>query len=340
MSWRRFVLFGSLLLAGACAPAPPKPSPAWTPPRFAPGFEAGANLHSTPHLNWLRAMGAHWVRLNLDWDAIQPRRGVWDFEQADASIAAAEAAGLKVYACLLYSPPWASANGKGNGVPTAEAWNAYVTAVARRYGNRVQAYGIWNEPNLDDYWAGNARDYTQRLLIPASAIIHREAPGVIVAGPDLAHLATGTIPVPQFFREMKQYGGIEALDVVSHHLYGQEDFEAKLIGAKFLGITYRPGLKQMLKAAGLGDKELWLTETGVDAKALGEARQAELLDAQWRVLATQPWVKKAFVYAWADDPSQDQRWGLIDAQGNAKPAFEAMWRLLLVPSILDQNLRL
>lgn len=331
MRGRRFVLLGSLLLAGACAPVPPKPDPdaAWVQPLFAPGFEAGANLHSAEHLPWLRNMGARWARLNLEWAMIQPAPGVWDFSRTDAAVAQVEAAGLKIYACLLYSPAWASSNGRSNGVPDQAAWEAYVTAVVRRYGSRIQAYGIWNEPNLDDYWVGNARDYTQKLLIPAAAIIHRDAPGVLVAGPDLAHLATGTIPVPQFYRELKAYGGAEALDVVSHHLYGHADYEAKLIGAKFLGVTYRPGLKQMLANAGLDGKELWLTETGVNAKELGEAQQAAELEAQWRFLATQPWVKKAFIYAWADDASQDSQWGLLRSDGSVKPAYEVMWRLLL-----------
>lgn len=337
---RHLVLFGLLIFAGACAPALPKPQPAWVPPLFAPDFEAGANLHSAPNLSWLRNMGAKWVRLNLDWEAIQPRPGLWDFTRADAAVALAEAAGLKVYGCLLYSPPWASSNGRGNGVPDQKAWEAYVRAVARRYGTRIQAYGIWNEPNLEEFWAGNARDYTQRLLIPASAIIRREAPGVLVAGPDLAHLATASIPVPQFYREMKEHGGFEALDVVSHHLYGREDFEAKLLGAKFLGVTYRPGLKQMLRQAGLQSKPLWITETGVNARSVGELRQAELLEAQWRVLAREPWVKKAFVYAWADDESQHSEWGLIDKKGQAKPAYETMWRLLLPMPIPGESLRL
>jgi hypothetical protein len=275
-----------------------------------------------------------WVRLNLDWEAIQPRPGVWDFSQADASIAAAEAAGLKIYACLLYSPPWASSNGKGSGVPPVAAWEAYVRAVTRRYGSRIKAYGIWNEPNLDDYWVGNARDYVQVLLLPASAIIHQEAPGALVAGPDLAHLVTATIPVPQFFAELKRYGGAEALDVISHHVYGREDFEDKLLGANFFGFKYRPGLKQMLSQAGLADKNLWLTETGVDAQRVGEGRQAQLLEEQWRLLAAQPWIKKAFVYAWADDTGQDSQWGLLDRRGNPKPAYYALGRLLSGSSTL------
>ena len=338
--WRRFVLLGGLVAAGACQMLPPKPDSdaAWIQPSFAPGFEAGANLHSAPHLEWLRNMGAKWVRLNLDWEAIQPRRGVWDFSRADGAIAAANRAGLKVYACLLYSPAWASSNGCMSGVPEARAWEDYVEAVACRYGTRVKAYGIWNEPNLDDYWAGNARDYVQRLLIPASAIIHRDAPGVLVAGPDLAHLATATIPVGQFYRELKRYGGVEALDVVSHHLYGHQDFEAKLLGAKFLGVTYKAGLKQMLERAGLEKKEVWVTETGVDAKEAGEAQQAAELEAQWRVLARQGWVTKAFVYAWADDPGQDSQWGLLRPDGSVKPSYEVLWRLLL-PPIPAQSLR-
>jgi hypothetical protein len=323
-----------LVLVGACAPARPKPNAFGPHSIFPPGFEAGANLHSNPQLERLRAMGATWVRLNLDWEAIQPHVGVWDFSQADASIAAAEKAGLKVYACLLYSPPWASPSGKSNGVPRHDAWEAYVSAVARRYGTRVRAYGIWNEPNLDDYWAGNARDYVQVLLLPASAIIHREAPGVLVAGPDLAQVLTGTISVTQFFRELKRYGGVKALDVITHHVYGREDFEGKLLGAKFLGLTYRPGLKQVLYQAGLANKDLWLTETGVNAKDVGEERQARLLDAQWRLLAAQPWVKKAFVYAWADDAGQDSEWGLLDKQGRPKPAYHALEGLLTGSSTL------
>jgi hypothetical protein len=296
-------------------------------------FEIGANIHMNEYerLDQLCSAGARWVRMDLLWPAIEPVRGQWDFSRADAALAQARRQGLKVYANLLYSPAWASGNGQYTGVPRQADWEDFVRMMARRYGGQVEAFGIWNEPNLDEFWAGNARDYTQVLLKPAYNIIHREAPGVKVAGPELAHLYSATIPVPKFLDEMRRDGGLEALDIFSHHVYGNADFRGKLDGFWLGALLFRPGLKQMLEAAGQGGREVWITEMGVDAAKLGEEGQAREMERQLRVLASLPWVEKAFVYEWQDnpDPAHHSGWGLCRGDGTVRPAYAALQRALL-----------
>ncbi len=113
-------------------------------------------------------VGASFIRLPISWHLMEgSEKGVtpgWYWNELDADIAAAEDAGLDVLITFGQTPCWASSDPQKNcsgGDATYLKFlpidaQDYADALGRlvaRYGDRVMAWEIWNEPNL----AGNLR---------------------------------------------------------------------------------------------------------------------------------------------------------------------------------------
>jgi hypothetical protein len=328
---RAFVL-GLFLtfFCGACASdaiyAPP--GPVSGAPTSKPQLGVNIHIDSGPRLDKVRDLGASWVRMDVNWSQLEAQPGQWDYRVLDAVLKRAKALHLNVYACLISPPAWASSNRQSNGVPDPAAWRAFVRAVARHSQGRIAAYGIWNEPNLEESWAGTVEQYVDVLLKPAFEEIRAADPQAKVAGPDLAHLYSARIDPLTFFLELKRLGGDAYLDVLSHHLYGGDDLQAKVQGIFFGPIRYRPGLLQMLDQAGLSGKELWITEWGVNSQDRSEELQCVWMAEQWAYLSSLRQVRKIFVYHLADDAGNAERWGLLRADGSPKPGYLVLKNLL------------
>jgi hypothetical protein len=83
-----------------------------------------------------------------------------------------------------------------------------------------------------------------------------------------------------------------------------------------------------LEQAGLGDKEVWITETGVDAKAWGESEQARRLKTQLEFLETQDWIQNVFIYELSSVVNEGPHWGLLRADLSSRPAFLSIQKFI------------
>ena len=110
-------------------------------------------------LEKLQAAGFRWVRQRLDWGELEPAPGVYDWSPADALVDGIAAAGLTPILVLDGSPAWARApeDRSPNDNPLAPpadpgSFAEFAAAVARRYGDRVRHYQLWDEPNIAPHW--------------------------------------------------------------------------------------------------------------------------------------------------------------------------------------------
>jgi len=127
----------------------------------------------------LRVAGGDAVKLVADWADIESRRGTLRWDLLDAAVDAARAAGLRVVLVLSYTPRWASpATGAELADPAIyarqppkrlEDWDAFVTAAASRYRDRVHDWQIWTARGLP-LFRGTTREYVE-LLRSARVII-------------------------------------------------------------------------------------------------------------------------------------------------------------------------
>lgn len=305
----------------------------------------GVNLHApqgaalAAQLDRVKAAGIGWVRIDFIWAAVQPDRATWDWTAYDAIAAAARKRKIEVYATLAYTPAWATDGPEIIGVPRDPAdWAEFCFRAAKRYRSTIRTWGMWNEPNLPRFWAGSREEYVDVILKPGADAVHAAVPTARVAGPDLAHLTTGSADWYDWLRLTLLEAG-DRLDIITHHLYdtdGSRDVTSKLEKSTTFGSrpslwdAVNPSVREVLKTtAWYRQKPFWLTETGWESARVSEDGQAANytgLLGDWFTGGSRgngrDWVDKVFFYE-LQDPPTDFTWGLLRADGSQKPAYGA-----------------
>jgi len=258
MSLSIVVSFAILLAPGAQS----GPTAALTPPPIpVPSELFGMHFHhlgtTTP---WPGIPIAEWRLWDayVGWPNLEPMRGRWRFETLDKYVALASEHHVGLLLPLGLSPTWASARPqeKSTYQPGAAAeprniedWRFYVGTVVRRYKGRIQAYEIWNEPNLKQFWSGSV-DQMITLTREASQIIRDIDPQAVIVSPS----ATQDRGVP-WLGEFLLKGGGAFVDVIGYHLYiAPQPPEATL--------SLVSSVRQTMVQTGVGEKPLWNTEAG------------------------------------------------------------------------------
>jgi hypothetical protein len=217
---------------------------------------------------------------------------------------------------IAYAPPWATGRSSDKWFPRPEhdgAWAAFVDAAVRRYGDRVRAYEVWNEPNhadFGDYGDGSDKVRLRRywdLVRLTNAQIKTACPAcLVVAGGS----ASGTRPKrqpavpsrranpnsPAAWLDWAYRNGYgDDFDAVAHHPYPRwthrEGPSASSCGRPDLslfGPKYRPdrpyrqqcgqlaALRAVLVDHGDGHKQIWGTEWGYPTASFMGARHLPL----------------------------------------------------------------
>lgn len=300
-------------------------------PEFATRFpEAPAGLDPSPFgvnshiagddiLESLASIGIRWHRVDVDWNVIERAEGEYDWRELDRVIATAGRLNLSVYATIAYTPGWASGTNDRASPPRDPAqYHGFVRRVARRYRGRVQCLGVWNEPDLPQFFRGTREQYLRDILVPGLQAIREEAPEVATGGPDLSGARNA---LRDWLRLVLDAAG-SLLDVITHHQYGGNDTVAGRV-------REIESVRSFLVSAGHGETPFWLTETGW---SVSPSQQADLLRGMLREMLARPWWNKTF---WYD--SHGPGTGLLESDsspqpGAPKPAFFA-YRDLIAESV-------
>jgi hypothetical protein len=117
-------------------------------------------------LNELQSLGVHSLRVILTWKTVAPGGdqatmpkfeptdpAAYDWGEYDPLMAAAKARGWSVLMTISGPVPvWATAAKLDDKTrPNAAAFAAFTTAVGRKYGDQVNTWAIWNEPNQPQF---------------------------------------------------------------------------------------------------------------------------------------------------------------------------------------------
>lgn len=130
------------------------PLPALTTPITVREYGIEANLigHMDAAAS-LNALGMNWVKQEINWRDFEPVKGQIDFAALDAIVNMLQGQGTKILFTITAAPDWSRSILEENGPPDNFAdYGDFVTALAARYAGRVNAYEIWNEPNLRSKW--------------------------------------------------------------------------------------------------------------------------------------------------------------------------------------------
>lgn len=276
---------------------------AWNPD----GRPAAAELH---------AIGVRWVR--LEFKAFPDA-----YQQIDSYITAYRSAGIRVLLIVDYS----SYTHGGLGTPgvngTDNEWDDYIAGftvavgeLAAHYGNDVDAWQVWNEPDLLACDPGvydpcvPAHKYGPMLCAVQAAIgAHSHRP-VVTAG-----LASGQ---PSFLSDaISAAGGTLCADAVAVHPYGQrapDDWPDPTWGFG--------NMSDLLTAYQAFGVPLWISEIGTD----DQTNQADYLTNVYALirgsfLQADPPVTRVFWFCWSDAMVLPH--GLLDEAGDPKPSYTA-----------------
>jgi hypothetical protein len=230
------------------------------------------------------------------WPDLEPSKGRWNFNDLDKATNLAQQHGTSVLLTLATTPQWASAHpdlksgwqqpGLTSEPSSMDDWRAFVTQVATRYKGRINAYEIWNEPNLKQYWMGST-DQLIALTRTAHDAIKAVDPDALVVSP--AATTSGGVG---WLDEFLSKGGGQYVDVIGYHFYvhPQPPESAADLAQK---------VKQIMQKNGVGNKPVWCTEIGwSEPKPFPSDELAAAYVARTYVVSWAAGVARVFWYAW------------------------------------------
>jgi polysaccharide biosynthesis protein PslG len=190
---------------------------------LSPDFGAQAFLWWRPEvaerdLKLMQEGGFNWVKQAFAWETIEGEgKGQFDWSIADRVVRSVNNDGLKLLARLSSDPElntfWA-----GHPPGNADNFADFAFALASRYNCQpgaqgcIQAYQVWNEPNLAREWGGNPPNPAQygEFLRKAYAAIKRGNPNAIVISAGMAPTGDNNnvaMPDDVFYDQMYQAMG-------------------------------------------------------------------------------------------------------------------------------------
>jgi polysaccharide biosynthesis protein PslG len=197
-------------------PSPTPPPPTARPPAIS-GAMSSPDLGMQAFLWWrpevadrdlalIKDAGFGWVKQMVSWQDIEGAgKGAYDWSNMDRIVDQVQQYGLKLLVRVSQDPDrpfWA-----GSPPDNGKAFADFMGALATRYKGRIQAYQVWNEPNLAREWGNKRPDpagYT-RMLRSAYQAVKAADPNAIVV---TAGMAPPTEDSERAMPDMRFYQGM------------------------------------------------------------------------------------------------------------------------------------
>ncbi|MDM8519739.1 beta-galactosidase, partial [Anaerolineales bacterium HSG6] len=225
--------------------------------------------------------GFTWIRQPIPWAEIEPTRNEIDWSaydriieavsQFNADLPADTPAELKIklITILHTTPSWARTADAPPTTPPEELhhFGRFTRLFAVRYGDNINHYQIWHEPNLSANWGNRFVDpagYT-RLLREATVNIKAADPQAVIIS---AGLAPTLEDGPLNLNEMAYLDGLYAahaerwFDVVATQIYGFATEPEQSADPAVLGFSRTELLRQVMLNHGDAETPIWATAFG------------------------------------------------------------------------------
>jgi len=177
----------------------------------------------------IAAAGFKWVRMDFVWEAIERKKGEYDWSDYDAFSAELKKHGLRAYYILdysnpLYEPKVVGTNpitGKVESGTTASpqhpasvaAFACWAGAAAKHFSGTGVIWEIWNEPNISFWQPGPDVNQYTTLALATTRAIRKNDPNACVVAP-----ATSCFPW-DFLESVLKSGLLTNINAVSIHPY-------------------------------------------------------------------------------------------------------------------------
>jgi hypothetical protein len=346
---RRILRRAALVGLAACLIAPVAHAAKPPPFRFGLNYAVFGQPESAARIGQLYAqLGANVQRLDVQWKAVQPQPGEWNWNYVDLAYGAAARRGIGTVAMISSVPPWASKQDLGFAclVDAAAAscqrppapnhlgdFGRFIGELAKRYP-KLAAIEIFNEPNLASFtWQPSADpEYYAQVLRAAhdgEDGLRTRVPvisGGITSLPDPA--PSGSMDPIEFLQRMYHAGARGAMDGIGVHPYPSTT--APYDPATSLYHRLMAGVRAVRDGANDQRVPLWITETGYTTtggprNAVSEAQQARWLPDLVSTAFKSKDVEAVLVHTLVDGrgsaSAPETGFGLLNPDLTPKPVF-------------------
>jgi hypothetical protein len=155
--------------------------------------------HGAPAADLMKQAGFKWIRLFVGWDDMQPYGYPLDPEKAaalDGTVNEWARRGFSISMTFTRTTPeWAkdpnqaqpcASHPKYRRPAEPYMFGDFAWLMAKRYGDRVAAFEVYNEPEKDCRFPGSAADFRRLILAPGFDAIRSAQPNAIILGPAMA----------------------------------------------------------------------------------------------------------------------------------------------------------
>jgi hypothetical protein len=319
-------------------------------------------------LDLMHEAGFNWVKQTFAWETIEGAgRGQFDWSIADRVVTHVNSKNLKLLARLGSDP---DKQGFWAGAPpaNAELFAEYAGAIAQRYNctaeavGCIQAFQIWNEPNLAREWGGrrpNPAEYAE-FLRKSYAAIKAVHPNAIVINAGMAPTGDDSdiaMPDDKFYDLMYQAMGGSSdgyFDMLGVHGAGYAAppeldpaeaaaDKARYGGYRFFAFRHVEDIRRIMEKYGDTAKKIVLLEFGWTFDQVNPAYKWHGADAGIDAMVQADYLKRAYQYAAANWQPWIGLMSLItmpnlDWLNDGNPQDEEQyWWAIMDPSPIDQK---
>ncbi|MDY7077236.1 MAG: cellulase family glycosylhydrolase [Chloroflexota bacterium] len=317
------------------APTEPPPSGPTPLPPPVPKPSYGVQVHlfagdMAETLHWAQGLGVGWVKQQVTWHTIEHGPDDFDWELLDRAVEACNAFGFKLLLGVVHAPDWTRVSELETGPPADYAeFGRFMGQLATRYRGRVEAYELWNEPNLAREWQGDTLDPTRFV-----ALVAEGARGVRAADPDalvisgapaVTGINDGVVAIDDrvFLRGMYEAGIAQWVDGIGLHPYGfanppdeswQDSEHVASSHHNHPSFFFRDTLEEahaIMLEYGDTEHQIWVTEFGWPStegmgrmdttgweyeREVSEDQQADYIVRAFQMGEERPWVGPMFLW--------------------------------------------
>ena len=272
-------------------------------------------------LELMKDAGFRWVKQSFAWETIEDAgKGVYDWTVADRVVRQANERGLKLLARLSSDPDktnfWAG-HPPGNAANFAD----FAAVLAGRYNcapnseGCIQAFQIWNEPNLAREWGGNRPNPAEYagFLGQAYAAIKRANPNAFVINAGMAPTGDDSaiaMPDDKFYDQMYQAMGGNSngyFDALGVHGAGfaappeldpaEAVADKKYGGYRFFAFRHVEDIRDIMVRYGDTNKKIVILEFGWTYDSVNAGYKWHGADAGIDMFVQADYLKRAYQYA-------------------------------------------
>ena len=309
--------------------------PIWfdAPPRIEIGEPTGVchagYSRSDEEYAVLGKLGVRLLRQGFSWTRIQPDANTWNVGHYDAFLDAARKHGVEVVVHLNYDNNAAEQSLEGSrrahyiAPEDIPRFLEYTRRTVGHYKDRVYAWEIWNEPDIDRFWTGTMEEFYE-LARQTARVVREVHPDARILGTPMTS-PLGAISA-EGIEGMHTSGAMEKVDHPTMHTYISDPRG-----------YYNEFLRIRNAAAKHGHEgAVWITELGdPDGGSYPWRASSDLLAEhalKSHTVATALEIEKLIWYCYRDSDVAKQRehsenseefFGLIGADGQWKPAAHA-----------------